>query len=234
MQVDFKPRNPRTGRRAVILAHADDASYESSGSAQWIDPVNYPCSSAIAAQLASTGFICSAADFGGTQNFGADPCALDVYTTWQTLVANYGAASDKVVIIATSMGFCTAFQFARKYPGKVAAIAGVVPAVSLTDIYLNDRVGVRSAVAAAWNIAYPATLPTISDPTLNPGVYSNIAVKLYYSTADTAVIPATVTTFAALTGATTEVISTTLPHGDSAIGATPFPDLAQFLVANGA
>jgi len=235
MQVSFLPRTPRVGHRAVLLAHADDAATETTGGClQWNDPINYPGSSALAAQLAGSGLSCVGGDCGGTETFGASPAAADAYASWQSMVADHGAAPDKVVIVATSMGFCTAYQMARANPGKVAAIAGIVPAVSLTDIYRNNRAGLGPSVRAAWGMSVGQSLPTIADPSLNPLVFAGIAVRLYYSTADQVNMPAMVTAFASLVGATTQVISTTLGHGDAAIGATPIPDLAQFLVANGA
>jgi predicted alpha/beta hydrolase family esterase len=235
MQVSFRPRTPRAGRRAVLLAHADDAASETTGGClQWNDPVNYPGSSALAAQLAGSGLTCVGGDCGGTETFGASPAAADSYASWQSMVSDEGAASDKVVIVATSMGFCTAYQVARAYPGKVAAIAGIVPAVNLTDIYRNNRAGVGRSIRDAWGVSVGKPLPTVADPSLNPLVFAGVAVRLYYSTADKVIMPAMVTAFATLVGATTQVISTTLGHGDAAIGATPIPDLAQFLVANGA
>src|SRR5581483_9643718 len=123
MQVSFLPRTPRVGHRAVLLAHADDAATETTGGClQWNDPINYPGSSALAAQLAGSGLSCVGGDCGGTETFGASPAAADAYASWQSMVADHGAAPDKVVIVATSMGFCTAYQMARANPGKVAAI----------------------------------------------------------------------------------------------------------------
>lgn len=234
VQLRFVPGTPRLGKRLVILAHADDAASETHGSMCFIDWTNSPNASALALTLVDAGFLCIAGDFGGTQNFGADPCAQTVYNTWQAAVSAYGCASDGVVIICASMGFDTAYQFAREYPGALKGVYAVEPGLNLTDIYDNNRAGAQAAIGAAWGVTYPTPLPSIADPYLNPSVMAGIPGTIAYSTADTVSLPAYVTTWAAQTGFTTTQVSTTRNHSDAMLDDVPIADIATFLVTNGA
>lgn len=62
-------------------------------------------------------------------------------------------SSGPVVLTCASMGFLTAANYARRYPENVAAIAAVIPAVSIADVMV--AAGPNSDIAAKLNAAYP-------------------------------------------------------------------------------
>lgn len=60
-------------------------------------------------------------------------------------------STGPVALVGTSMGFLTATNYARRYPQNVAAIAGIIPAVSMADILATSP-----SVQTGYDLAYGA------------------------------------------------------------------------------
>lgn len=91
--------------------------------------------------LAQTHFVV-AADFGG-QTFGND---TGVTRVGQLL--DYLGAST-ATLVGASMGGAVALNYAVRYPERVRAVAGLIPAVSFTDIAVDNP------AKANLDLAYP-------------------------------------------------------------------------------
>jgi len=224
----FTPRVPRIGARGILLCHGAGFGVD-----EWYDTTVNPHSVMIAAALASAGFTCFASDFGmGTWGNATGVARLDAGATFLKSLPN--VAQDKVMLLGVSMGNQNAVQYAINHPNNVAAIAAIEGVSSITDIYNNDRGGNRNGIQNAWQVAFPAALPAQADTSLNNNWVpaQGIPYKVYYSTADTVVLPNTVTDLAAKLGGTAEIISTTLDHSDANVGQVPIDDLIAFLTAH--
>lgn len=139
------------------------------------------------------------ADFGG-QLWGSDTAQARVSSLW-TYFQSRGVGSTEVDIIAISMGAVTGLNWALANSGKVRRFIGVNPAVDLSDIYTNNRSGLQAEIGGVYGGAPPSN----HDPAQNAAACDTAisgTIDLYYSTNDTVVIPATVTTFATAANAT--------------------------------
>lgn len=224
----YTPRVPLKGARGVLLCHGAGVGVD-----EWYDTAVNPSSVKIAAALAAAGFTCFASDFGmGTWGNATGVARLDAGATFLKSLPN--VAQDKVLLVGVSMGNQNAVQYAIAHPANVAAIAGIEPVSSITDIYANDRGSNRNGIQNAWGVAYPTALPATADTSLNNNWLParDIPYKAYYSTADTVVLPATVTDLATKLNGVASIISTTLNHSDANVGQVPIDDLIAFLKAH--
>ncbi len=118
--------------------------------------------------------------------------------------ANYGF-DPPYHLIAVSMGTCCAFNWAVNNLDKVQSISCMLPAVDLQDI--EDTVIPVYPAIVAPSVAYgTSSIPSDHDPSDYAASLSDVPIKLWYSTNDTVVHPATVTAFAAASGATLQSI----------------------------
>lgn len=237
-QVRWVPHAPRRGKRWVGLCHADTLALintDLGGALAWADPANTPNQTNLAAVLASAGFNVFAGDFGGPAQFGADPAPKRVYDAWQVAITRDGVASDGIVAVVTSMGGTTISQFAREYPGSLKAVYGLIAAFNAGDIYTNNRGGLAAAVGAPWGVTPPTALPAHADPMTDAAtVYAGVPGVAAYGGQDTIITPAATAAWCAASGFTVKQIDNTLNHSDALVGMASIPDIAAFLIANGA
>lgn len=214
-------------KRGIVLAHGSGGSAKS-----WTDQsVAGPF--AFAQMLAQAGYVVVAADLGG-QVFGNDTHVARIEAS-RVLLGSYVAQPSKAILVGFSMGGLGALNYCRANPTSVAAIAAVSPSADLDDIRNRNVFGLQSQIDTAWGVTYPAALPTRANPSSQANATaiasSGAPVRIYYSTGDTAVLPATITTLASRIGSTcsTYVISATQDHADALLGLVPAADVLAFL-----
>jgi pimeloyl-ACP methyl ester carboxylesterase len=219
-------RDGARGRCGVVLCHGANGT-----AGDWINAAG---SAKAASTLAAAGFTMVAADLGGVQTYGNDTAVAAVEAA-RLLLVSLGCG-PKVALLGGSMGNLTSFAYARAYPTRVAGIIGVMPASDINDLRDNDRLGSRSLIDTAWGVTYPSALPTRAVPLdpANLALTAGIGYHAYYSTADTVVIPSTVTALAAATGGTAHVVSSSQDHSDTLMGLPDYAAIAAVLASWGA
>lgn len=152
--------------------------------------------------FADAGYVALITEMGGLLTFGND-ASRDAFLDSVTYVRARGASTDPLVLAAGSMGAMPALYWASTHLSDVAAIALIIPAVDVKDIYDNDRGGLASDIDTAWG---GAAAWAAAEPTRNPINYaaslSSIPIGIWYSSDDTIVLPARVEAFAAVHGNT--------------------------------
>lgn len=240
-QVDltFLPKWGHHGRRGVVLIHG------AGGNARYYNDSHLPGNLPLAATIAGMGLVCVAAyDAGNSwdnvamEGTGNNDGLLDANFA---RLKSLGCASDKFLIVGTSMGGLQGLTYMAVNPNKVAAYVGLIPANDENDLRDNNRLGVRADINIAHSLPVGSTSSTVPLPiNANPSTSINAAKiaacsavkKIYYSTVDTIVLPSTILHIAPLIGAETIVIDTTYGHSDLTIAQAPFGEIANFLNDN--
>lgn len=134
---------------------------------------------------------------GGAAAWGNASSLTKVDNAWTAAQTELGVKSDKLLMWGESMGLTTALCYLMANPTKVAAIAGLLPCVNISDIQANNRGGLGASVDTAYAAAWAASAAT-KDPFLNMTAIRNTGVPmlLYYSTTDTVALPGFAQTFA--------------------------------------
>lgn len=148
-------------------------------------------------RLAEHGYPAIAGDFGWTTSgngslWGNSTMVARMKAAWDWMIANYGARQDQVLIAGYSAGFVAAYNFARTYPGKVAAMAANVPGVNLRDLHDRNVLGLAANMEAAYGgtlTSFNDAMP-VSNPAENLSELEGIPIKAWYSTNDTICLPA--------------------------------------------
>lgn len=68
--------------------------------------------------------------------------------------APFSSRSGGVMLVGGSMGAGNCLAFARANPTSVLGIAALIPLLDLTDIHSNNRLGLRTAIDAAYGGSY--------------------------------------------------------------------------------
>ena len=135
-----------------------------------------------------------AADLGGN-TFGNDTGITRVGQAIDRLVAL--GASEPAILVGASMGGAVALNFAVRHPERVAAVAGIIPALTLSVPPGNPA---EAAIDAAYPPAYdpgnPAHLD--HDPLAFAGdLPADMPIGIWYSTTDPLCLPETAIAFGA-------------------------------------
>lgn len=171
------------------------------------------------------GFVVLMADFSGPQTYGNDGCLANVETWWSWLQGTGLCATDKFIGCGASMGTLTMHRFAREHPTQVAGLGCFIPYLDIENGRTTDILGLRSLVNTAWGLpagsyiggADQTPVPTRGRPLDYASTLSAIPTHLWYSTADP--VSANINTYAsARSGVTLHQTSTSLTHGDPAVG----------------
>lgn len=198
--VESLPHAYRPGRRLVIWCHEHGA-----GGLTFNAVRDYQGQSA----LAEYGLPAASADLGGPSHWGNDAAVAAIDDLWLLMRNKWAVAADKVLLLAGSMGNLVAFNYLRANPGKVAAVASLLPAVDLAYFHdVNPEANADPAeIEAAYGglAAYQAALPTHS-----PAVHKasgapakSVPIRIWSSTNDPLIPNATAAQFAADVGAST-------------------------------
>lgn len=212
----WEPETVDPNKKPVVLLHG-------SGSGNYGAFANgaFYASAQVAPMLAYSGRKVISGWFG-SQTFANDTLMARIDSALTVL------GVTEAHIFGVSMGGGGAVRYASLNPTKAASIMGIIPMADIDAIYQADRGGLRANIGTAWGVTYPTPLPASSNLAVahGPVVASNgIPRRLLYSTADTLVLPAEVTTLAASMGITAEIIDTTLGHVEGTIAKAKDLDL---------
>jgi hypothetical protein len=232
--VIYRPRNGARGKRGVVLLHGHNQTVQ-----HFLAPA-LAGQFKLAEAIAAAGLVCVALHTEGN-GWGSDQVIADIesartiWERWVALLTKSSWSGSVWVVVACS-------TMPEPIPTKVAALVGCIPACDFDDLRDNDRgaAGVRDAINTAFGLAAGSTSATVALPSrANPMSDANAAliagsgakIKLYYSTVDAVVIPATVTALATKLGVTPTVVDTTNGHSDNTLAAMPRNEVVQTLFA---
>jgi hypothetical protein len=236
-QDDFHviPDGGPRGRRAVVVCHG-----QLQATLAWLSP-GTPGQFGIVQTLAQAGFVVLGGYYDGPM-WGNDTAVADL-EAFRVWAGTLGAHNDKLLLLGASMGHYDACMYAAAHPDRVAAIASIIPGIDIDDVRDNNKANARDYVNTAWGTPAGSTSATNPLPAaaklLTPSKVAAVAssgapVKMYYSTADTVILPTSVTAYAdALNAqvnglATATIVSSTLDHSDAAMGAMPMTEVSRF------
>lgn len=154
----------------------------------------------------------------GYQAFGNDTHVARIAEAIAYLEATWGTRS-RVVLVGGSMGALGALGYARQFPAKVRAVAGIIPGLDLADLMLRGA-------AADINAAYGGAYNDVTDgPTHSPAQYADeldpdIQIHLWTASDDTIAVPATASAFVAARPSTERTNVGALGHSEAAVTAS--------------
>jgi hypothetical protein len=234
LSVLMLPREVNPTRRAVIYAHGANGD-----GSQVLDAANQRGVVLNAAALANAGLVVVSGDFGGAQTWGNDTELAAMEGAWSYLQASGLCATDKVVLLGTSMGFLSISRFAKEHPSWVAAMNGWIPGIDVEDIRTRDALGSRSLINTAWGLpagsyvggADQTPVPTRGRPldSANLAAVAGIPTHLWYSSGDTVCVSAAVTSYAAGRANVTTHLCSSAEHSDAAVLAADVPTVVEFV-----
>jgi dienelactone hydrolase len=181
------------------------------------------------ASLRAAGFVVLAIDASGIQNWGNDASATAIDAALDWAEDRAGAdTSNGIATMGFSMGNLTILNWAKQSTAnraKVAAYAGIIPALDIDDIHDFNRSGSASHIETAYGglAAYNAAEPT-HNPSRYPEYYT-FPGRLWSSSNDTVCLPAITAAFGA--GAGMDVV-TFGAVGHAITGLDP-DDVTEFL-----
>lgn len=144
-QVDtlHSPRTPRNGY-GVILCHG------AGNPNGYMDSVNQPAATKLAAEISRRGIPCISGNFGGDL-WGNDAMIANLDVARTVLSArNPRMDIDKVLLLGISHGGSMAVRYAIERPGQVAGIIGIIPALDLNWLWENVPALHASIRSAYW------------------------------------------------------------------------------------
>lgn len=152
-----------------------------------------------------TGIVGVCANLSATGNgWGNDAERDAVVDVVAWTAANYGTRTDKVALMAESMGGLTALNYAAAHLEQIAAVALAIPAINLQDIHDRDVIpGIATSIETAYGglAGYLAALPT-HNPAVNAAAVAPIVhlTKAWYSQTDAICLPAETEAWSAANG----------------------------------
>lgn len=157
--------------------------------------------------------------------------ALNIVTDAVTyLTGTMGAKTDKVLMVAHSMGAGQAMAYARANPSKVSAMIVLQPLSDIQDVVSNDRGGFAASINVRFSGGYSdATYGSVSNPALFGASLAGIPIQFWYSTDDTIVIPSTVTALMSLIGSSAVTGGTGTGGHTGGLSAFGTADMLTFL-----
>lgn len=228
VEIIVRPRSPSDGRakRGVILAHG--AGQQTIN--QWSTPDVVPGFHAVLMMLGSLGFYVLTCDLGGQYTFDNDTVTNAstgrVLAAWNVL-KTLGCKTDKPIGLGISMGFGNLVTAAGRGAVAFSGIAGIVGLADLDDVRDNNRGGLKAVVNTAYGFPVGGTSGSNPFPSYaNPNTTGNAAnivsncpkVYMSYSSGDTTILPATVTSLGTKLGsAATLRIHGTQDHSDGSV-----------------
>lgn len=174
-------------------------------------------------------------DLGGGTTWGNATAQTRIDEAIAALRTATGCNASTFFLAGVSMGGIASFNYARANPLNVAAIVAAIPVCNLTEIYTTTadaatgNTVMKNAIATAWGVTAPASLPAGADPYLSPGELTGVPIRYWYGDSDPLILPASAAAFATATGATASPVVG--GHGDSTVGNVPQSDVLAFLAA---
>lgn len=230
-EVLMRPTNVRIVKNSygIVFCHPHQAANVFAG---WVEGFTY--ASRFAAALVRRGFpaITQQMDYDSWAN---DASMNDITSCIAYMSAMYGTHPTKALLVGESMGALAALRYAGKNPANVAGVLGLLPAIDLVGLYTTNAFGAGTTIAAAWNVTYPAALPTRADiygGNTGPNILAaGIPVRFLYDGADTAALPTITRAFAAASGAQAIQTSNSFGHTDAAVSAMDPEESGRWLAS---
>lgn len=183
-------------KRGVLFLHGRGGGY--------LDAMTPGIGGEVCARLVNAGYPLLSCDLGGTVTWGNDTAQARVTTALGYLRSQFGASSSSVYVVGASMGALLALNWTKANLASVKALALCVPITDLADVHTNNRGGFATEAETAYGGAPAyATAEAAHNPAASPASFTSKPIRLWYASNDTTAVPATVTTFAASSGATT-------------------------------
>jgi pimeloyl-ACP methyl ester carboxylesterase len=160
--------------------------------------------------LAAAGCVVTVPDLAGPSTWGLDTVVhpttgrIAAVRTWAA-GAPYFADITRTALLGESMGAMNALGYHWRAPANVKCSALRIPVVAADALHDRDPGGLGALIdtayggGAAWDTAKPARDPSASAQITSISAFKD-RVRCWYSTDDTTVLPADVTSFAAATG----------------------------------
>lgn len=228
----FTPRIVQPKKRIVFYAHGANGN-----GMQAVDGATQPSISKFCGLMAHAGFVVLSADFGGTQTHGNDTELAAMENAWTWAKASGLCATDKVILTGASMGTLSIHRFAKEHPTWVAGINCWIPFVDPEAARTNDWIALRAYLNTSWGMpagsyiggADQTPLPYNAKPLAYASSMAPIPTHMWYSTGD--LISTNMAQYLAARGsaAVGHIVSTTLTHGDAAVGAADINATIDFL-----
>jgi pimeloyl-ACP methyl ester carboxylesterase len=157
-------------------------------------------------RAAQDGAAVASTDLGGTYTWG-NPTSVAAIGSARTFIHSaLVTATDKCVLVGSSMGALAALNYARANPALVAGIALLLPSLDLRDLHDNNRGGFAAGIEAAYGGTAGTfdAQATASNPAEHLAAIDalDVPIHVWASTDDPIALWSIVQTFAAATGAT--------------------------------
>jgi pimeloyl-ACP methyl ester carboxylesterase len=174
--------------------------------------------------VAELGVPVATGDYSSSTHWGNDAAITSVAAV-RTNLNTVTPKTDKVVIVAISLGALLALNWARQNLSLVAAIALITPAVDLMDVHDNTPAYASEIEARYTDLAGLTAGLSTHSPVVYGAQLAGIPIRNWYSTDDTVCRPSTQTAFAAASGATNVSLGA-VGHGPGALTGN---EVASFL-----
>ena len=165
---------PNGTKRPVVYCHGRGQSH-----LEGLDPTYGPPAQAIA----EMGYPVIAIDAGGTTAWGNDTALARINDALTFVRSQFGASSQAPLVMGTSMGGLTAFNYALQYP--TSGVLSIIGAINLSYTHDTQPIGLQATeVEAAYGglAGYQAALPTHSPIQFGKTLRTKVAI--YYSDDD--------------------------------------------------
>lgn len=210
---DWKADRTKLG---FVFVHGANSSQTQSASAAFAGI------RAVVDAIVGAGYPILSVHAGGTQwgNATSDGHITDAVAYLHNTVKTYPGI---VGLFGASMGALACQNWARANLAATALLVGMTPVSDLSDIHTNNRGGLTTSINSAYGGAYSEG---VYGATRNPATYAaadlaGLRYLGYYGTADTTVIPGTVTAVAAAIGPTATAIAVPGTHGGALSNVPP-------------
>lgn len=132
------------------------------------------------------------------------------------------ATSQKITLVAGSMGTLGAIRYARLNPTAVTAVAAVIPALDLADLMTR---GAATAINAAYGGSYDdATMGATYSPAKYASVMNaSVPIHLFTASNDSICVPATASSFVTARPSTLRTNIGATDHSEASITAAVGP-----------
>ena len=178
----------------------------------------------LATALAGAGYPVASAEFGRGYLWGNEIAQQRIEQLHDYGLAELGARSGGLLGVGVSKGATALLNYARSRPGRVAAVAALIPAVEVAAIHDADgRLGAEIEAAYGGPAGYRERVADL-DPSANVEELRALPLKCWYSD-DDAIPAASVREFAERAGGEAESIG---PAGHSIVGLDPGRVLSFF------
>jgi pimeloyl-ACP methyl ester carboxylesterase len=155
----------------------------------------------ICRDLAAKGHPVIASDQAGVNSWSNNTAVTAVDGALTLIGTRTGCRTDRVLLLADSMGTLLALNWARANASKVAAMALLLPAPDMQYVHDNASAPLPANMEAAYGglAALTAAYPT-KNAALFPSSYTSMEIQMWASTDDPICTPVMVNAFAAATG----------------------------------